>query len=533
MTPQFIALLALVSTAPDSVPLIDGLGDYRRPISTRSQLSQRYFTQGLVLTYGFNHAEAIRAYQEAQRLDPACGICAWGEAFALGPNINWPMDSASEAQALAAVRRAQASKGGTAVERALIAALAQRYGEPVGAERATRDSAYALAMRAVAQRFPNDQDVQTLYADAMLNLRPWNQWRTDGSPQPGTLAVVAALEKVIGLNPNHPGACHLYIHTVEASRTPERAVPCAERLASLVPAAGHLVHMPAHIYVRVGRYNDAVKANEHAVHADEQYIADRGPQGLYPAMYYPHNIHFLSFAAALAGRSKLAIEAGDEQARKITEAELKLAPPLELYATVGDVMRVRFGKWDAILAHPLPPATWRFATGVAWYARGRAYAATGRLAEARAALDTVRTIGDAASPDWVMGSFHSGKQLLGIAAKQLEGAIALTEGKTARALRAYDQALVLEDSVRYDEPHPFPLPTRQALAAALLEAGRPAEAEAVYRRDLTNLPENGWALFGLVRSLEAQGKKVEAARVNARFKKAWASADVELKGSWF
>lgn len=531
MIPQLVALLVLAGA--DSVPLIDGLGRYSRPISTSSPKAQRYFTQGLVLTYGFNHAEAIRAYQEGQRIDPSCGMCAWGEAFALGPNINWPMDSAAEAQALAAVRRAQAARPGTPVERALIAALAQRYGEPVGVERATRDSAYAMAMRAVAQRFPTDQDVRTLYADAMLNLRPWNQWQRDGSPQPGTLAVVAALEKVIAINPNHPGACHLYIHAVEASRTPERAVPCAERLAALVPAAGHLVHMPAHIYVRVGRYNDAVKANEHAVHVDEEYIADRAPEGVYPTMYYPHNIHFLSYAASLAGQSKLAIEAGDQQAKKITEGELQMAPPLELFATVGDVMRVRFGKWDAILEQPLPPSSRRFATAIAWYARGRALAGTGRTAEARAALDTVRSIGNAAAPDWSQGAGHSGKTLLGLAAKQLEASIALADGKLDRAIRAYSEALVLEDGLRYDEPPPFPLPTREALGAALLQAGRAAEAEAVYRRDLVNLPENGWALYGLARSLEAQGKTAEAARVDARFKRAWAKADVELKRSWF
>ncbi len=531
MISQLVVLLALVGA--DSVPLIEGLGRYSRPVSTSSAKAQRYFTQGLVLTYGFNHAEAIRAYQEGQRIDPSCGMCAWGEAFALGPNINWPMDSAAEAQALAAVRRAQAARPGTPVERALIAALAQRYGEPIGAERGTRDSAYAMAMRAVAQRFPNDQDVQTLYADALLNLSPWNQWTSGGSPQPGTLALVAALEKVIAMNPNHPGACHLYIHAVEASRTPERAVPCAERLPALVPAAGHLVHMPAHIYVRVGRYNDAVKANEHAVHVDEQYISDRGPQGLYPAMYYPHNIHFLSYAASLAGQSALAIEAGDEQAKKITDAELQMAPSLELFATVGDVMRVRFGKWDAIMEQPLPPASRRFATGIAWYARGRAHAANGRLAEARAALDTVRTIGDAAAPDWIQGIGHSTKALLAIAGKQLEGSIAIAEGKLDHGIRAYTQALAIEDGLRYDEPPPFPLPTREALGAALLQAGRAAEAEAVYRRDLVNLPENGWALYGLARSLEAQGKRAEARRVDTRFKKAWAKADVELKRSWY
>ncbi len=532
---MFVQLLAalFLAGAPDSVPLLNGLGRYARPVSVRAPLAQRYFTQGLVMAYGFNHAEAIRAFKEGERIDPSCAMCAWGEAFALGPNINWPMDSAAEAQALAAVRRAQAIKGGTAVERALIAALAQRYGEPVGAERTTRDSAYAMAMREVARKFAGDQDVLVLFADAMLNLRPWNQWRTDGSPQPGTLEIVASLEKVIAANPNHPGACHLDIHAVEASRSPERAVPCAERLAALVPAAGHLVHMPAHIYVRVGRYNDAVKANEHAVHVDEEYIADRGPQGLYPAMYYPHNIHFLSFAAGLAGQSKLAIDAGDEQARKITDVELQLAPPLELFATVGDIMRVRFGKWDAILAQPLPPSSRRYATGIAWYARGRAYAATGRLVEARAALDTVQFIAAQASRDWVMGSFHSGKQLLNIAGKQLEAAIALSTGKTGRAIRAYGEAQVMEDSLRYDEPHPLPLPTREGLGAALLKAGRAAEAEAVYRRDLFNLPENGWALYGLTQSLKAQGKTAEAAKIEARFKRAWSQADVQLSSSWF
>lgn len=528
------AAAALLSAAPaDTVPLLKGLGTYSRAVTVKVPAAQRYFRQGLVLAYGFNHAEAIRAYAEGERLDPSCAMCAWGIAYAMGPNINATMDAEGERAAHAAIRRAQAANTGTKVERALIAAMATRYAEPYGEARAARDSAFAQAMADVRKRFPADQDVAVIYADAMMNLRPWNQWATDGTPHPGTLDVVAALEKVIAANPNHPGACHLYIHAVEASRTPERAVPCAERLARLVPAAGHLVHMPAHVYIRVGRYGDAVKANEHAVHADEAYIADRQPSGIYPAMYYPHNIHFLAVAASLDGQSKAAIEAGDALAARISDEVLAMAPPLELFAVVGDLMRVRFGRWDAILAQPMPSPARRYATGVAWYARGRAHAATGNLPMARAALDSLRAVAAAAPADWTMGAFHSGKELLLLAQRQLESAVHFAAGEEDRGLRALFEALEYEDRIRFDEPHPFPLATRQALGAALLRAGRAKEAEVVYREELDRQRENGWSLFGLAAAQRAQGKTEAAAATEARLRKAWARADVQLASSWF
>ena len=521
--------------AASTVPLFDNLGSYHLSISTRVPAAQRYFDQGMRLVYGFNHGEAIRAFDEAARLDPDCAICHWGAALAYGPHVNAPMDSASGVAAHQHLQKALALKAKASVrERAFIDALAKRYASPPPADRAKLDSAYARAMADVVRRYPNDIDAATLYAEALMDLRPWNYWRKDGSPYPGTNVVLAQLDRVIRADPNHPGACHYYIHAVEAV-TPEKAVACAERLASLMPGAGHLVHMPGHIYIRVGRYDDAIKANEHAVHADETYIASERPSGLYPIGYYPHNYHFLAFAATLAGRSAQAIEAARKTSEKIPAEVARQAPPLEALLTYAPLTLVTFGKWDEVLQTPLPPADLRLSTGLAYYARGVAHAAKGQWPEAQAALDTVKKIAaGTAAHDQIALTAGGGenKTIMEIAMHALVGEIAERRGQNDAAGH-FREAVRLQDSFNYIEPPQWYYSVRHSLGAVLLRHGQAAEAERVYREDLKKFPENGWALFGLMKALEAQGKSADAKAVEARFRKAWAGSDVTLTASRF
>ena len=519
--------------AADSVPLYDNLGDYHRSVNTGMARAQAYFDQGLRLQYAFNHAEAIRSYEEAVRLDPGCAMCWWGIALALGPNINAPMDSASGARALASIREAQRlADRGPAAERALIGALAERYAEDPTAGRAPLDSAYANAMGIVAQSFPRDPDALTLYAASLMNLSPWFYWTGDYAnrqPRPDTPTMLENLERAMSLNPDHPGACHYYIHSVEAAY-PERAVDCAERLAGLMPGAGHIVHMPGHIYIRVGRYADAVKQNEHAVHADETYIQDQNPRGLYPAGYYPHNYHFMWFAATMAGMSEKAMYAARMVAPKVP---LKVAREIYWIQNVlilPMLTSVTFGDWESVLAAPMPAVELDNATAMAHYARGIALAATGRESEARDELQSIDAIAarigasdESAGPEIVVS----------IASHALAGEIALRTDDPQAAAGHLAVAARLEDGMVYEEPPVWYLPIRHTLGRALLEADRPAEAESVYREDLVRFPANGWSLEGLARALEAQGRNDEAAEVRPRFEAAWRDADVELAGSRF
>ena len=402
LTIPFWALLlpALHAATPaaDSVPLYTDLGSHHVGISTRVPAAQRYFDQGMRLVYGFNHGEAVRAFTEAARLDPDCAICHWGSALALGPHVNAPMDSAAGAQAWVHLQKAISLRGrASRRERALIDALARRYASPPPASRGSLDSAYARAMRAVVARYPNDLDVATLYAESLMDLRPWAYWTKEGKPYPGTRIIVAQLERVLRKNPDHPGACHYYIHAVEAV-APEKAVRCAERLASLMPGAGHVVHMPAHIYIRVGRYGDAIESNIHAVHADATYIASEKPTGIYPVGYYPHNYHFLSMAAMMAGRSRQAIEAARNLRENVPADVARQVPPLESLIPYAHQTLATFGLWDDVLREPLPPGDLRLSSGLAHYARGVAFAAKHDWAAAAAALDTVTAIARGTSP---------------------------------------------------------------------------------------------------------------------------------------
>jgi tetratricopeptide (TPR) repeat protein len=524
------------ASGPDTVPLMEGLGDHHHGITTDAAAAQAYFDQGLRLQYAFNHAEAVRAYREALRRDPGCAMCWWGIALASGPNINAAMDSAAGREAYEAIGHARDLSGGAApAERAYIAALARRYAAGPAADRATLDSAYARAMEDLARRFPDDPDALTLFAASLMNLSPWNYWTGEygeREPRPDTPRILAALERALELQPDHPGACHYYIHAVEAAH-PEKAVACADRLAALMPAAGHIVHMPGHIYIRVGRYADAVRANEHAVHADEAYIADRRPTGLYPTAYYPHNYHFMWFAASMAGMSQKAIEAAGIVAPKVPIEVAREIYWVQTVTVLPQLAAVTFGRWEDVLSTPSPPADLPVAVAMHDYARGVALAATGKPDEARAALADVRRAAEelarrGAAP--ITGSSPAGT-LTDIAVHALEGEIALRSGRPDEAVSHLEEAAAIEDALLYEEPPLWYLPIRHALGRALLEAGRPAEAEAAYRKDLARFPANGWSLLGLSLSLEAQGKTDEAARTRLAFREAWKDADVEITAS--
>lgn len=533
-----VTLLATVASGSpaDSVPLYQDLGNHHHPISTRVPRAQQYFDQGLRLVFGFNHAEAIRAFNEAGRLDPNCAICYWGAALANGPHVNAPMDSTASVAAYAALEKALAlAPKANSLERAYIRALTARYAAVPPADRSALDSAYARAMADLVTAYPQDLDAATLYAESLMDLRPWNYWRKDGTPYPGTDVIVVQLERVIAQDPGHPGACHYYIHAVEAV-DPAKAVPCAERLASLMPGAGHMVHMPGHIYIRVGRYNDAIAANVHAVHTDESYIAAERPSGIYPMGYYPHNYHFLAFAATMAGRGNQAIEAARKLAAAVPVEVARQVPAFEALIPYDALVMVNFGRWDEVLQLPLPPGDLRMSTGLAQYARGVAYAARGQWSEAQAALDSVQQIAEGTTPadqEAMTAGAGDNKKVVDIAMHALMGEIAMRRGNLDEAQAHFQQAIALEDTFNYTEPPQWYYPLRQSLGAILLKAGKPAQAEAVYREDLRRFPENGWSLFGLGASLVAQGKAGEAAQVDGQFNRAWQNADVVLTASRF
>ncbi|HEX6048791.1 MAG TPA: hypothetical protein VFZ21_05975 [Gemmatimonadaceae bacterium] len=507
--------------------LLPGLGEWRHSITSRDPKAQQFFDQGLRLTYAFNHDEAERSFREAARLDSTCAMCWWGVAYAAGPNINLPMTEDGETRALAAIRQAQRlASGASTRERAYVNAMARRFGEPVGADRAARDSAYAIAMRDVATRWPDDMDAQVLYADALLNLRPWNQWTSDGQPQPGTLDVMATLERALTKSPDHAGACHFYVHAVEASPTPERALPCAERLPRLMPGAGHVVHMPAHVYLRVGRYADAARANIEAVAADRRYVpAHAAPGDFYPTFYPAHNEHFLWMVYVLSGQRSRALASARELTRTVAVADARANASLEAFLSARVLTHARFANWDAVLAEPAPPAELRYLRGMRHYARGLAQAARGNAAAGKAELDSLRRIA-AETPASVIIILNPAPTLLDLAAEVLAGELALREGHVDRAIAHLREAVRCETALTYDEPPPWYHSTRHVLGSALLSAGRVADAEAAFRDDLRVYRENGWSLSGLERALRAQGRDAEAASVGERLTRAWRDADV-------
>ena len=519
--------------APARVRLYKNLGDHKYPITTKNPKAQRYFDQGLRLTWAFNHPEAIRSFAEGERLDSTCAMCAWGIAYASGPNINLGMDSTMGAQAYAAIQRAHRNAGRvTGRERALIDALATRYAANPETPRAALDSAWAIKIGEVADRFGDDHESQVFHADAIMNLSPWNYWNANGTPRAGTMLMLDRLDRVLVANRKHPGACHLYIHAVEAT-DPARALECAERLASLMPGAGHIVHMPGHIYIRLGRYDDAIRLNQHAAHADGQLLEGPGVarRGIYANGYYPHNFHFLSFAASMTGRSRMAIDAARETATRLSLESIRAVPWTESVTAIVPQTLVTFGRWDEILAEPAPGDSIPFFTGMTWYARGVAYAAKADEPNARRMLARLKDVAESFPK-------NDNGTALAIAVQALQGEIALRGaggGKPKDAVRFFTEATRLEGTLYYNEPPTWYYPMRQSLGKALLAAGDAVGAERVYREDLKRFPENGWSLIGLVQSLEAQGKSkvVEAGLTRAVFDAAWKNADVKLTSSRF
>jgi tetratricopeptide (TPR) repeat protein len=515
--------------------LFDNLGDYHRTITTTSRHAQAYFDQGLRLVYGFNHHEAQAAFREAARLDPTCAMCVWGSALTYGSNYNSPTDAERERGAWAAVSRARtlAATRGTEPERALIAALAARHAAAPTADRAALDRAYADAMRDVTRRFPADLDAATLFADALMNLRPWSLWTPEGTPQPGTEEIVATLERVLAADPRHPGANHLYIHAVEASPDPRRAEAAADRLLALMPGAGHMVHMPSHIYYRIGRYADAGSVNVAAVAADRAYFAKSQPSPIYRGMYYPHNLDFVWHAASMEGRSAECVRAAREFASEVPAAAVLEMPDMETAPAAPLLALARFGRWDEVLAQPAPPAKMLYVTAAWRYARGLAFSATSRRAEAARELAELQVVLASVPADRTVAGFFKMADMVRLASETLAGEMAARGGDVEAAVKHLALAVRLQDEHWFTEPPPWHYPVRQSLGAALLQAGRAAEAEAVYREDLRRNPENGWSLFGLAQSLRAQAKTADAGAVDARFSRAWARADVRLTSSRF
>jgi len=522
------------SAAAGQPVLYDSLGSYSYRVSTASPEAQRWFDQGLRLVYAFNHHEAQRAFREAARIDSRCAMCFWGIAITEGGNYNHPTDADREKRALAAVQEArQRAAGGRPVERALIEALARRHSADPAARREALDRAYADAMREVARQHPDDLEAATFFADAMMNLRPWNLWAPDGTPHPGTEELVQTLERVIARNPDHPGALHLYIHAVEAGPRPGRAETAADRLRPLMPGAGHLVHMPSHIYWRVGRYADAVTVNTAAAKADVTYFKTAQPSPIYRGLYYPHNIDFIWQSASMQGHSAETIRAAREFAGNAPPEMIKAMPDMETAPVAPIVALVRFGRWDEVLRQPVPPAEWPYTRGVWHYARGLAFNARGQAGEARSELGELETILNAVPAERTIAFFFRAKNILQMAANVLAGEIAAKAGDVATAERLLRSAVAEQDTHWFTEPPPWYFPVRQALGAVLLQAGRAADAEQIYREDLGRNPGNGWSLFGLARSLRAQGKSDEAGRTEEAFRKAWAHADVTLTASRF
>jgi len=532
------AVIALVfcTSSNASEPLYDGLGTYSRNVTTKKAKAQRYFDQGLALLHGFNHAGAIRSFQEAARLDPRCAMAHWGVALAAGPHINYALVPPPMAElAWKELLLAQQNAGNASeVERALIDALSKRYAHPQPEARGPLDQAYADAMREVWKRFPNDVDVGALFAEAMMDLRPWNQWTVDGQPNDGTEEIIATLDAVLKLKPRHPFANHLYIHAVEASPNPERADAAADRLRKLQPGLAHNVHMPSHIDIRRGRWHEAIAANVKAVEADKRYrkVTGNRPLGLFP-MYAAHNQHMLAYAALMTGQSKLAMRYVREMIKDLpSEFVRENATLVEAFGAVPMEVMMRFGKWDDILTEPEDyPDYMRFARAFHHGARAIAFAAESDTGQARKEQAIFRELVQHVPKETAVSN-NTAESIIALANHMIEGELLIAEGKLDPGLDALHAALKLEDALKYDEPPSWMIPLRHTIGANLMAAGRYADAEQVYRDDLKRLPENGWALLGLSQALAAQQKEGEELQsICARFEKIWAKADVKITSS--
>ena len=518
-------------------PLFEGMGSYHMPITTADPDAQRYFDQGMVLAFGFNHAESIRSFRAAQTLDPSCAMCFWGEALATGPNINVTsngkaiMAPAERASARAAIDQALALMDGvTAKEQDWIRALDQRYDGQADTPRDPLDRAWANALADMASRYPDDTTVASVYAEALMNTMPWDYWGPDGEAKPDTQAVIASLEAVMDADPDHPLALHLYIHALEASSNAAKAEPAADRLANLVPGSGHLVHMPSHIYFRVGRYQESALANIRAAEVDEAYIAQCNAQGFYPALYYPHNIHFLWASATMQGQSALSLDSARRVVANVRVEQVEQFPTIQFFRTVPMLSLVRFARWEEILEEPEPYEPFAFARAIWHYGRGVAHAALGDAEAARIELGAIEGL-EPEVDEIFMGNVYPARDLLEIAKSLLRGEMAYRSGDAANAVLAFEEAVSLQDALPYTEPPFWYYPTRQSLGAALLASNRLAEAQAVFEEDLEQYPMNGWSMFGLAVELRRKGDEMGAEKMTARFETVWQFADVSLATS--
>jgi tetratricopeptide (TPR) repeat protein len=529
----FLALFLIGSEAQALEPLYDGLGSYSRKISTKSVEAQKYFVQGINFYFGFNHGAALRAFQAAETIDPDCAMNYWGAALACDGDINFPGFLPGMAEL--AWKQIQLARDhaddASPVEQAMIEALAQRYVEHEPDDRSSLDKAYADAMRALWKKYPGDPDVGSLFAESMMDLRPWDQWTSDGKPEPGTDEIVATLETVLKTSPQHPFANHLYIHAVEASPHPERALAAADQLRVLQPGLAHNVHMPSHIYIRVGHWEDAVTTNLEAVAADRRYRSVFGEPKGFIVFYAAHNHQMLAYAAMMTGQKQLAVQHIREMIQGVPEEAIKqYAAVVEPLGAEPYEVLIRFGLWDEILAQPEHPEFMVFTRAFRHAARGIAYAAKGDTKSARteqsAFLEAAKLI-----PAENKMLNNSCDAVLKIVTPMLNGEILVREGDVDGGLAELRKAVAAEDALKYDEPPGWILPVRHSLGANLMQAGRYSEAEQVYRDDLTHLPENGWSLYGLARCLQLEGKRNEASTVEACFEKVWANADMRITSS--
>lgn len=530
-SPKF--LLNDIDTTQQIAPLFENLGNLNFTISTNIDEAQTFFNQGLKLTYAFNHAEAHRSFLEASRLDPSSAMTYWGQAYALGPNINdeFPDDERKIKINEALKKAKKYASDASPKEQALIEALSARYSDDLAADIAVLNKNYMNSMALVANDFSKDADVQILYAASVMNTVPWNYWDKNGNPSPNISEAKLALEKAMKINAEHPGAHHYYIHMVELPK-PDLAIPSADKLGSLMPAAGHIVHMPSHIYIRVGRYSDAVKVNQSAILADEDYISQCYSQGMYPLGYYPHNIHFLWSASSLLGNSNIAIEAAKKTAEKVPTGELLDLPFLQDFASTPLLAYTRFGKWNDILTIPKPNDDIKHLNLIWHYARGIAFIRKGNANEAKEELAAIEALAKDESLETLVAAAHNNSSsLANIAYEVVAGELAALENNYSLAIDHLTKATTLEDQLKYTEPAAWHIPTRQNLGAILLKSKKYEEAEKIYREDLEVLRQNGWSLMGLYLSLEGQGKTKEANEIKLEFKKAWESADIEITSS--
>jgi len=526
------------SSAPDLAPvgatLLEGLGNYSMPVTTESREAQRWFDQGLALTYGFNHDAAERSFLKAAEFDPDCAMCWWGASLVLGPHVNGGMDPANNAKAWDRLQRAvEAADDASDREQAFVHALSSRYAEAAPEDRRPLDEAYAAAMAKLAAEYPDDMDAATLHAESLMNLQPWDYWDAEGKPKGGTAEVVSQLESVMARNADHFGALHLYIHAVEASNDAARGAAAADHLRELIPGSGHLVHMPAHIYARVGRYHDAVIANQSAIGADDAYLAICKPApGVYPLGYVPHNHHFLWFAATMEGNSAIALSAAAATGQRTSDPKLMRSPGFEVmqnFAQTPLLADVRFGRWQQVVERPQPDADLPYMVAMWHYAQGMAAVRQGRTDDAKKHHEELRKGAEdpviAAMMAWGRYSLAGGVK---VAERVLTAELARAAKDFDAAIAALNEAVAIEDTLPYDEPPAWHAPARQALGAVLLAARRPKEAEAAYLEELRRNPENGWSLHGLEQALRAQGRKDEAKAVAERFERAWSNADIQL-----